>query len=136
MVGTGESGKSTVFKQMQILHEDGFSEIEKSTFRHVIRINVVESMQALLWGLDRFRIPMSNQVVLCVLFLVVCTCFKRVVSQESQQAATPLMGLDPLSPDFWVPSIVQWVTHLWKNEPGIAAVYARRSEMQILDSAP
>ena len=28
LLGTGESGKSTIFKQMQILHEDGFSEIE------------------------------------------------------------------------------------------------------------
>lgn len=47
LLGTGESGKSTIFKQMQILYQDGFSEYEKTTYRHVVRRNVVESMQTL-----------------------------------------------------------------------------------------
>ena len=31
----GESGKSTIFKQMQVLYSDGFSEYEKTTYRYL-----------------------------------------------------------------------------------------------------
>ena len=37
-IGTGESGKSTIFKQMQILYTpEKFSEHEKASYRHVVR---------------------------------------------------------------------------------------------------
>lgn len=114
LLGTGESGKSTIFKQMQILHEDGFSEIEKSTFRHVVRTNVVESMQALIYGAKRFKIPLAP---------------------ESEEATGKILALDPLAADFWTPNIKDWVSQLWLKDEGIQKVYDRRSEMQLLDSA-
>lgn len=51
--GTGESGKSTIFKQMQILYQEGFSDFEKSTFRHVVRRNVVEVCSLLFFATVR-----------------------------------------------------------------------------------
>jgi len=114
LLGTGESGKSTIFKQMQILYEAGFSEIEKSTFRHVIRTNTVESMQALISGAEKFGFPFKNR--------------------KSESCARCINNLDPLAADFWVPDIVQWVHQLWETEPAIAQVYAERAKLQILDS--
>jgi len=114
LLGTGESGKSTIFKQMQILYEEGFSDIEKSTFRHVIRTNTVESMQALIAGAEKFGYPFKNR--------------------KSESSAKCINNLDPLAADFWISDIVGWVHQLWENEPAIAQVYAERAKLQILDS--
>lgn len=46
--GSGESGKSTVVKQMKIIHQDGFSPEELDTFRPIVYQNVLESAQAIV----------------------------------------------------------------------------------------
>jgi len=116
LLGTGESGKSTIFKQMQILYvEEGFTEYEKSTFRHVVRRNVVESMQTLLFGCEKFGLAFEGG--------------------ESDRSAKFMMALDPLSAEFWVDEIVTHVKQLWLREPAIRKSYERRSELQLLDSA-
>jgi len=116
LLGTGESGKSTIFKQMQILYvEEGFTEYEKSTFRHVIRRNIVESMQTLLFGVEKF-----------------CYTFK---NPQSERSGKFMSALDPLSADFWVDEIVMHVKLLWYDEPAIKEAFDVRSKMQLLDSA-
>lgn len=47
LLGAGESGKSTVFKQMRILYGSGFSSEDKANFRTKIHQNVLTGMQAL-----------------------------------------------------------------------------------------
>jgi len=115
LLGTGESGKSTIFKQMQILYQSGFSDFEKSTFRHVIRRNVVESMQTLVMGVQRFRLPLTP---------------------AAEQSARFILTLDPLSADFWCDEIVTNIGVLWnQRESGIMAAFDQRAKMQLLDSA-
>jgi len=116
LLGTGESGKSTIFKQMQILYvEEGFTDYEKSTFRHVIRRNVVEAMQTLLFGVEKFGLSFRNS--------------------QSEYAAKIVSSLDPLAADFWVDEIVTHVKQLWLHEPAVKEAYENRSKMQLLDSA-
>lgn len=51
LLGTGSSGKSTIFKQMQILYgQNGFTDFEKATFKQVLRRNLVECIQTLIGG--------------------------------------------------------------------------------------
>ncbi len=45
LLGSGESGKSTVVKQMEITHHNGFAKDELMIYRPVINKNVVESAQ-------------------------------------------------------------------------------------------
>jgi GTPase SAR1 family protein len=45
--GAGESGKSTILKQMQILHKNGWTNEEKLRFRPIILQNLLGSMQTL-----------------------------------------------------------------------------------------
>mmetsp|Transcript_22603 Transcript_22603/g.31632 ORF Transcript_22603/g.31632 Transcript_22603/m.31632 type:complete len:347 (-) Transcript_22603:221-1261(-) len=47
-LGTGESGKSTIFKQMQILAGEEFQDHERDNFRIIIRRNMVSTMQEIL----------------------------------------------------------------------------------------
>ncbi|KAJ7067611.1 heterotrimeric G-protein alpha subunit, GPA3-like protein [Mycena amicta] len=51
LLGSGESGKSTIVKQMKIIHQDGFSMDELLAFRPTIYKNAVESAQAVVGGL-------------------------------------------------------------------------------------
>lgn len=45
LLGAGESGKSTIVKQMRILHINGFNENEKLEKIKDIRRNIRDSMQ-------------------------------------------------------------------------------------------
>ncbi|KAJ9638966.1 G-Protein alpha subunit [Coniosporium tulheliwenetii] len=47
LLGAGESGKSTVLKQMRIIHADGFSKNERKQWRVVIFSNLVNAFQTI-----------------------------------------------------------------------------------------
>eukprot|EP01125_Pyxidicula_operculata_P007921 TRINITY_DN2672_c0_g1_i1.p1 TRINITY_DN2672_c0_g1~~TRINITY_DN2672_c0_g1_i1.p1 ORF type:complete len:304 (-),score=45.77 TRINITY_DN2672_c0_g1_i1:832-1743(-) len=49
LLGPGESGKSTIFKQMKIIQDDGgFDENERCQFKNLIYINCVSQMKVLI----------------------------------------------------------------------------------------
>ncbi|KAJ6462500.1 G-protein alpha subunit [Mycena sanguinolenta] len=48
LLGSGESGKSTIMKQMKILHQSGFTEDERLAYRKTIWKNAVDSAQAVV----------------------------------------------------------------------------------------
>ena len=50
--GAGESGKSTIIKQMRIIYNDGFSEDERRQARTVIYSNIVVAFKVLLDIMD------------------------------------------------------------------------------------
>lgn len=113
LLGTGSSGKSTIFKQMQILYQEGFTDFEKSTFKHVVRRNVVECLQTLVEGAARFNF--AYQLA------------------GAKEAAGRVMELDPLAANFWSPDIISDGMLLWKD-PAIASTYEYRNRLQLLDS--
>lgn len=47
VIGAGESGKSTVLKQMRIIHAGGFSKLERKQWRVVIFNNLINAFQIL-----------------------------------------------------------------------------------------
>lgn len=47
LLGAGESGKSTLFKQMITIYKTGFSEQDRKTFVPIIHNNVLSSIKAL-----------------------------------------------------------------------------------------
>lgn len=115
LLGTGSSGKSTIFKQMQILYgQTGFSDFEKATYKKVIRRNLVECIQTLIGGVHRFRVAFQTP--------------------GSTEAAARLMAIDSYSPNFWEAHIEKDCIHLWTKEPAIGHAYQRRSQLLLLDS--
>eukprot|EP00121_Abeoforma_whisleri_P006573 Awhi_evm1s5982 len=48
LLGAGESGKSTIVKQMKIIHDEGFTDAERAAYKDVVCGNVVLSMQCIL----------------------------------------------------------------------------------------
>lgn len=56
LLGSGESGKSTVVKQMKIIHQDGFSPEERIAYRAAIYQNLLESAQAIVFAMYKLSI--------------------------------------------------------------------------------
>ncbi|PFH48897.1 hypothetical protein AMATHDRAFT_76484 [Amanita thiersii Skay4041] len=48
LLGSGESGKSTIVKQMKIIHQNGFTNDELAVYRPIIYKNVLDSAQAII----------------------------------------------------------------------------------------
>ena len=50
LLGPGDSGKSTVLKQITLLHGPGFSDAEREKFKFRIHFNIIKNMKILLAG--------------------------------------------------------------------------------------
>lgn len=69
--GTGESGKSTVAKQMKIIHLTGFNDEEKKAYRPIVYHNVIRAAQILISQARKREIELQveNEVSFFFFFL-------------------------------------------------------------------
>ena len=132
LLGAGESGKSTIFKQMKIINQaragcavcrgpkaapscaralaqDGFSEEERKNFAPIIRHNVVANVEALIGAFDKLGLDLPDDL--------------GEMHRELRDHASDGPELD-----------VQLIGRMWGNAR-VQAVYARRNEFQLSDSA-
>ncbi|KZP09516.1 G-protein alpha subunit [Athelia psychrophila] len=56
LLGSGESGKSTIVKQMKIIHQDGFNHNELMTYRMTVYRNLVDSAQAIILAMRKIGV--------------------------------------------------------------------------------
>jgi len=63
--GAGESGKSTIAKQMKIIHQKGYSNEERLGMKHVVYRNLIDAIKILMAGLERYNLKVlpENEVV-------------------------------------------------------------------------
>eukprot|EP00735_Rhodelphis_limneticus_P003062 TRINITY_DN1426_c0_g1::TRINITY_DN1426_c0_g1_i1::g.27193::m.27193 TRINITY_DN1426_c0_g1::TRINITY_DN1426_c0_g1_i1::g.27193 ORF type:complete len:352 (+),score=132.92,sp/P16894/GPA1_DICDI/54.34/3e-136,G-alpha/PF00503.15/1.1e-129,Arf/PF00025.16/0.28,Arf/PF00025.16/4.1e-11,Miro/PF08477.8/18,Miro/PF08477.8/1.9,Miro/PF08477.8/2.4e+02,Gtr1_RagA/PF04670.7/3.1,Gtr1_RagA/PF04670.7/0.3,AAA_29/PF13555.1/0.024 TRINITY_DN1426_c0_g1_i1:116-1171(+) len=112
LLGAGESGKSTIFKQMKIIMLDGYTEDERLAFKEVIYSNTIQSMKVLLQAAENFEID---------------------VSTDNAAAAENLKDISATG-DVWGKEIGDQIKALWADE-GIRKAFQRRCEFQLNDSA-
>jgi len=115
LLGTGESGKSTIAKQMKILHTNGYTEEERLNYKPIAHHNALQSMRVLTQSLDALglKIEPENQEHL-----------EKFIKVEQEQALH-----EEVTPD-----IATLLKKLWADK-SIQQVYERRSEIQLMDSA-
>ncbi|KAI5305888.1 hypothetical protein KEM56_002974 [Ascosphaera pollenicola] len=115
LLGAGESGKSTIVKQMKILHQNGYSEEELKSYRMPIYSNLLECGQTLAEAMRRFEVkPASARVYKEMDYLL-----------KYQLSADPS---DPISP-----AVGEAMTVLW-NDPSVPNVVSRQNEFYFMDS--
>ncbi|KAJ3385764.1 guanine nucleotide-binding protein subunit alpha [Lobulomyces angularis] len=61
LLGAGESGKSTILKQMKLIHDSGYSTEEKEAFKEIIFSNTVQSMRVILEAMQTMNIKLSSK---------------------------------------------------------------------------
>eukprot|EP00123_Amoebidium_parasiticum_P016781 comp23581_c2_seq1/m.39980 comp23581_c2_seq1/g.39980 ORF comp23581_c2_seq1/g.39980 comp23581_c2_seq1/m.39980 type:complete len:355 (-) comp23581_c2_seq1:179-1243(-) len=113
LLGAGESGKSTIVKQMRIIHGDGYSEKDRQDFAPVIYLNIIRSMQVLIVAAEKLGIQLEP---------------------EAQPYADTILRLDKNSMIDLTPQISEAIQRLWAL-PSIQNTYGRKREFQLNDSA-
>ena len=63
LLGAGESGKSTIFKQMRIINASGYSEGELRQFRWIIHKNVLDAIKILIEQVHQREINLKDDAV-------------------------------------------------------------------------
>eukprot|EP01121_Diplochlamys_sp_Union-15-3_P001965 TRINITY_DN1168_c0_g1_i3.p1 TRINITY_DN1168_c0_g1~~TRINITY_DN1168_c0_g1_i3.p1 ORF type:complete len:351 (+),score=59.05 TRINITY_DN1168_c0_g1_i3:75-1127(+) len=111
LLGAGESGKSTIAKQMKIIHLSGFTEDERLYFKDVIHSNILGSAKALIQAAENFSYSLSK---------------------KTQSKADTIMNLDAY-PFELTPELAEIIAELWAD-PSIKKAFSRSSEFQLLDS--
>jgi guanine nucleotide-binding protein subunit alpha len=113
LLGAGESGKSTFFKQLTCLYGEGFQEEEKKFYKNVVYDNVIGSMQLLgKFAQEHKECQVNAEVIKSLDFVMALDAAAKVT-----------------------PEIARHVAVLWKD-PGIQEAWNHRNEFQILESAP
>lgn len=112
LLGTGESGKSTIVKQMRIIYGKGFSEKDRQEFTVLVYRNILISMQNMLDFMDAHQIPLSDSSLQDGAYVLLDTDEK---SYEDISKDAPLIG------------------KLWADS-GVQSAYDRRNEFQLSDS--
>jgi len=113
-LGAGESGKSTIAKQMKIIHLQGFTTEERLTYKSIIYNNVLASMKTLVVAAKEKNLRVGNQVA---------EAAERIAAIDAQFFAGTLttdMAAD--------------IKALWADS-AIRQSYARQNEFQLNDSA-
>lgn len=61
LLGSGESGKSTILKQMKIIHLGGYTQPERMTFKKVIYQNIIDCAQGVVTALEKLGVTFEGE---------------------------------------------------------------------------
>lgn len=61
LLGSGESGKSTIFKQMKIIFQNGFTDEERIHWKLIVYRNIIQSIQSIVNALHQFEYQLKDE---------------------------------------------------------------------------
>jgi len=114
LLGTGESGKSTIVKQMRIIYGQGYTDQDRKEFRVLVYRNLLISMKAIMDFIDRQKMVLRDDSLTGPSYEILDTDEKKFTD------------IAPLA------DVLQ---RLWWDETVQEAV-ARRAEFTMSDSTP
>ncbi|XP_015259786.1 PREDICTED: guanine nucleotide-binding protein G(i) subunit alpha-1-like [Cyprinodon variegatus] len=115
LLGAGESGKSTIVKQMKIIHEAGYSEEECKQYKAVVFSNTLQSMMAIIRAMGRLKIEFAD-------------------SARADDARQLFALASTAEEGVMTPELADAIKRLWKDG-GIQECFSRSREYQLNDSA-
>ena len=117
IIGSGESGKSTIVKQMKIIHQNGYSKDELSLYRLTIYKNLIDCMKSLIGAIRQFEIEVHDGTV------------REFMDYIMDYTVDPDPGTELES------QVAEAVTAIW-NDTSVPKVMEHASEFYLMDSAP
>jgi GTPase SAR1 family protein len=112
LLGAGDSGKSTIAKQMKIIHLDGFSDEERLGYKTTIANNILTAMRTLIHQSNKFEYQLAK---------------------GNESRAQVIISMPRDQEPVVTKEIGEIVSSLWQD-PAIKQTFARSSEYQLNDS--
>ncbi|KAJ3436201.1 guanine nucleotide-binding protein g(o) subunit alpha [Anaeramoeba flamelloides] len=113
VLGTGDSGKSTFLKQLQILYKGGFCEQDRFLYRTTIRTSLMTNMKVLIQIAEELKVTLKKRT-------------KKIVKRFDRSKK--------YSEEDFTEKMKNAITSLW-SDPGFKEAYERRSRFDLPDSA-
>jgi GTPase SAR1 family protein len=111
LLGAGESGKSTIAKQVRLIHLEGFTDDERAYFRMAIQKNTIQGIQELIRGCEEWDYPFED---------------------SDSKYVDLIMEVD--EPYNFTENIRDAIKHLWPH-PSVQKAWNRANELQVVESA-
>lgn len=111
LLGAGESGKSTIFKQMKVINKDGYSKQELAEFKGIVHANACASMKSMIKAYEKLQVEVPADLQ---------TKIDQFLADSTEEKLNP--------------ELAQLIKALWDHE-SMQAMFIRRSEFQLNDSA-
>lgn len=130
LLGPGESGKSTLFKQMKIIYQEDDDE-DLSEYKNIIQGNMLKSMVTMLEVLYKTQqsggVPGIDEAI-------------QLDNEENEERAARVLKVAQEDPTYalniarhFTPELVQDLDTLWKDS-GVQKVFDNRARFQLLES--
>lgn len=114
LLGAGESGKSTIVKQMKIIHDKGYSQDECLQYKPVVYSNTIQSMIAIIRAMGQLKIDFGHP--------------------DRADDARQLFALAGSDEGEMSSELAAIMKRLWKDS-GVSMCFSRSREYQLNDSA-
>ncbi|XP_031124341.1 guanine nucleotide-binding protein alpha-1 subunit [Ipomoea triloba] len=122
LLGAGDSGKSTIFKQIKLLFQTGFDDAELKSYIPVIHANIYQTIKILHDGSKELAQSEDDSS-------------KYVISDENKEIGEKLSELGGrLDYPLLTKDMAQEIEALWKD-PAVQETYSRGNELQVPDCA-
>lgn len=120
LLGAGESGKSTIVKQIRMIHDSYLSKDECLEYKPVVHNNTIQSLIAIIKGMNKLGIGLEDPRKLDdVQFFV-----ESVVESENNDNKMPEMDVQ----------LAKAMKNIW-DDLGVQRCFERSNEYQLNDSA-
>jgi len=116
LLGAGESGKSTIVKQMKIIHESGFTSEDFKQYRPVVYSNTIQSLVAILRAMPNLSIPFTKNE-------------READAKMVMDVVSRMEDTEPFSEE-----LLAGMKRLWVDS-GVQECFSRSNEYQLNDSA-
>ena len=115
LLGCGQSGKSTLLKQIRIIHQDGYSEQERKKYLPIVYSNTIKSLNDIISSMGKLHIDFADPTRKDD-----AVCFGVMTKQTNEVELTPEVG--------------ELMDRLWRDA-GVQLSFSRSREYQLNDSA-
>ncbi|KAI8877113.1 guanine nucleotide binding protein, alpha subunit [Backusella circina FSU 941] len=117
LLGSGESGKSTIVKQMKIIHQSGYSTDELLSWKLTVYKNIIESIQALVTAIGKYEYKYEA--------LEDETILEQIMSYSISDDSQP-----------FDPHMARYIVQVWTDPVITRLIDEHTGEFYLMDSAP
>jgi len=72
LLGTGGSGKSTIAKQLKIIHKHGFTPEELNDYKAILHLNAIKAMKVLVLYCEKLKLELPKELQKAAVFFRQC----------------------------------------------------------------